>query len=386
MSQEPVKYDARRIQLVQAWEAIRKRPGMYIGSTGQRGLHNLVFDAADRAVNEVAAGRADCVDVTLLADGGIRVADDGSGVPLGNAGDGGGPGIDAQLTRITVGTVRGGSQHRVVILGGLGLAVVNALSSRVVAEVRREGVRSVREYSRGVPVGTPGDAESADASGTVITFRPDAEIFETTECSFDALAERFRELAFLNADLDISLTDERRAAESRSLRFRFPGGVRDMVAFLDEPATALVHPEIIGFEREDSRMAGSMEVAWRWRDSGEERVRSYANSRATPGGGTHAQGFYDGVAVALTAYAREQRLLAGTDPGFGIERIGEGLTAVVSVKLEYPEFKGSTRGVLGNAAVRDCVRDAVQEHLGRWLAGNPQHAAAVIERIRQETH
>ncbi|MDJ0345375.1 hypothetical protein QMK19_21295 [Streptomyces sp. H10-C2] len=197
------------------------------------------------------------------------------------------------------------------------------------------------------------------------------------------LTDRFRELAFLNRDLDISLTDKRCPAESRLVRFRFPGGVRDFVAFLDEQAAAPVHPDIIGFEREDPRMAGTMEAALRWHGSGEERVRSFANSRPTPAGGTHVLGFHDGVGAAVHAYARERRLPTGTDPDLSTDRIGEGLAAVVSVKLEHPEFEGSKRGVLGNAMVRACVGQAVQEHLGRWLEEHPEQAAAVIDRIIQ---
>ncbi len=222
------------------------------------------------------------------------------------------------------------------------------------------------------------------SSGTTITFWPDPDIFVTTQCSFDSLAERFRELAFLNRDLDISLTDKR-PSEPRSVRFRFPGGVRDMVTFLDQHAGPFVHQDVIGFEREDPRMARTMEVALRWRDCGQEQVRGYANCRPTPGGGTHVVGLRDGVGAAVNAYARERRLLTATDPDFAADRIGEGLAAVVSVKLEQPEFEGSTRGVLGNAAVRACVRDTVLEHLSNWLEEHPQQAADVIDRIIQGT-
>jgi DNA gyrase subunit B len=382
VSREPIKYDARHIQVLEWLEAVRKRPGMYVGSTGERGVRQLVFEASGRAVNEALAGRAGRVEITLMPDGGVRVADDGPGVPFEDGGNAGGRGLEALLTRIMIGWRPSDPRHPVLSLLGPGLAIVNALSSRLVAEVRRDGLRWVQEYARGVTSASPTDAGSAADSGTVITFWPDADIFETAECSYVELAERFRELAFLNRGLEISLTDNR-PSEARSVRFRSPDGVRDMVAFLDEQAAALVDSEVIGFEREDLRMAGMMEVALRWRGSGEGWVRSFANSWPTPGGGTHVVGFHEGVGAALSAYARERRLLTATDPDFSTELISRGLTAVLSVKLEYPEFKGSTRGVLGNAAVRACMRQTVEESLGGWLKEHPQQAAAVIDRIMQ---
>ena len=377
MSQEPVKYDARHVQLLEAWEAIRKRPGMYIGSTGERGLHQLVFEVAGLAANEVLAGRASVIDVTLLPDGGVRVADDGAGVPFE---DTAGPGLETHLTRMEMRLGFCAPQYPMFGFGIVGPFVTNALSSRMVAEVQREGAHWVQEYKSGVAVTAPTDAGRAAGNGTAVTFWPDADIFEMAEFSFDVLAERFRELAFLNRELSISLTDTR-SSVPRSVRFQSPRGVRDMVGFLDEQAAELVHPDIIGFEREDSRMAGTMEVALRWRRADQERVRSFANSRPTPGGGTHIVGFHSAVSEAVNAYARKQQLLTKTDPDFDSERIGEGLTAIVSVKLEQPEFEGATHGVLGNAAARDCVREAVLEQLGNWLEEHPQQAAAIIDQI-----
>ena len=379
MSQKPVEYDASHIHVLEGHEAIRKRPGMYIGSTDRRGLHQLVFELTDRAVNEVLTGRAACVEIALLPGGGVRVADDGCGVSFESEGAGG-PGLEALLTVMMPGVGSRDPRYPVLSLFIVGPVAVNALSSRLVAEVRGDGVCRVQEFARGVAVTSPADSGPAVGTGTAITFWPDPDIFGAAQCSFDALADRFRELAFLNRDLDISLTDERDEFEPQSLRFRSPGGARDMVAFLDEQA-ATVCADIIGFEREDPRMAGTMEVAFRWRPSGEELLRSFGNSRPTPVGGTHVAGFRDGMGAAVNAYARERRLLAATDSDIDVERIGEGLTAVVSVKLERPEFEGSTLGVLGNAAVRDCVRQAVEEHFGGWLREHPQQAAAVLDRI-----
>ncbi|MFH8387562.1 ATP-binding protein [Kitasatospora sp. NPDC018058] len=353
---------------------------MYIGSTGERGLRHMVFEVADRAVNEVLAGHASCVDVTLTPDGGVRVADDGRGVHIDESGASGTSGLEALLTRMQTGAGTGGRHDVTLGFCGVGPFVVNALSSRMTAEVRRGGARWVQEYARGVAVTPLTEAGTSTGSGTTITFWPDADIFGAAGFSFDGLADRFRELALLNKGLEISLTDQRGPGESRSARFRYPGGARDFVALLDEQEETPVHRQIVGFEREDPRMAGSVEVALRWRDSPEERLRSFANSRPTIGG-THERGFRDGVAAAVTAYAREQRLLTTSDPNLEGDRIGEGLTAVVSVKLDDPEFDGSTRGVLGNAAVRVCVEEAVRQHLGRWLEEHPERAAAIIGRI-----
>lgn len=224
------------------------------------------------------------------------------------------------------------------------------------------------------------EAGTSIGSGTTITFWSDAGIFGTAEYSFDELVERFRELAFLNRDLEIYLADQRSPDRSRTVRFRYTGGTRDFVAFLDEQEEALVQPHIIGFEREEPEMAGTVEVALRWRDSRGERIRSFANSWPTIGG-AHERGFRDGLVAAITAYARQRQVLTATDPDLHPDRIGEGLTAVVSVKLDHPEFEGSTRGVLVNAAARACVGRAVQEHLGRWLDENPEQAATLVDRI-----
>ncbi|MFE3943803.1 DNA gyrase subunit B [Streptomyces sp. NPDC059118] len=400
MSEDAMRYDASRIEVLEGAEAIRKRPGMYIGSTGERGLYQLVFEVVGRSVNEVLAGRAGSVDVTLTSDGGVRVTDDGPGVPAdadadadaadsdsdaadADAGDSDGPGLEALLTRPGAG--RGGRHTVVVSLSGMGPCVTNALSSRMTAEVRREGVRRVQEYARGVALAPLAAAGPATGSGTSITFWPDTGIFGTATYSFAVLAERFRELAFLNRNLRISLTDERPSAESQPVMFQFPCGARDFVTFIDDgrggPPVRPDVIDVIGFVCEDPRMAGAVEVALRWGDSRDERIRSFANSAPTPEGGTHVQGFRDGVAAALTSYARQRRLLTADDPDLGPERIGEGLTAVVSVKLDGPEFRGATRGQLGGAAVRARVAEAVRDHLGTWLEGHQDQAAAVARRV-----
>ncbi|MHA6764452.1 DNA gyrase subunit B [Streptacidiphilus sp. PAMC 29251] len=382
MSDGANAYDASRLQVLEDWEAVRKRPGMYVGSTGERGLRQLLFEVVHRPVNQVLAGHANCVDITLTSDGGVRIADDGPGVGVDEAGGIGTSDLQVQLTRLQFGMETGDRDDVNLSPVRVGPFVVNALSSRLTAEVRRGGARWVQEYARGVAVTPLTEAGTSTGSGTTITFWPDAEIFETVEYSFDALAERFRELASLNRGLEIQLTDQRRPDDARSSRFRYRGGARDLVAFLDEQEEAPIHPHIIGFEREDTRMAGTMEAALRWRGSPGERIRGFANSLPTSDG-THERGFRDGLVAALTAYARERQLLTTADPDLDADRIGEGLTAVVSVKLDQIEFEGSTRDVLGNAAARACVGQAVQEHLAGWLDGHPEQAATIVNRLVQ---
>ncbi|MFG1805039.1 DNA gyrase subunit B [Streptomyces sp. NPDC049040] len=386
MGEDATRYDAADITVLEGWEAIRKRPGMYIGSVAERGLHQAVFQVLDWSVNEVLAGRATSVDVTLTPDGGVRVADDGAGVPIEAAGDTESPGLEALLTSMHTRAEANGRNCAIISGFGIGPFVTNALSSRLTAEVRRKGTRWVQQYTRGVADTPPSAVGPVDGSGTTITFWPDPGIFETVACSFTVLAERFRELAFLNRRLAISLTDARTPGEFQSLRFRSPGGARDFVAFLDVSGGGSVYPDIINFEWEDQRMAGTAEVALRWRATRDERVRGFANSLTTSYESTHMAGFREGVAAAITAYGRGHRLLTASDPDLSADRIGEGLTAVVSVKLDFPEFEGATRGTLGNAAVRSCVAQAVQDHLGTWLETHPREAATIIDRIASAGH
>ncbi|MFD3380376.1 MULTISPECIES: DNA gyrase subunit B [unclassified Streptomyces] len=391
MSGESTGYDAAHIEVLEGREAIRKRPGMWVGSTGERGLQQMVFEVVGRAVNQVLAGGSGSgsgsgfVDVTLTSDGGVRVVDDGPGRPVEAPGDTGGPDLEALLTSFHAGPELSGRRITDVGQFRAGLFVVNALSSRLTAEVRGEGVRRSRAYARGVEVAPPAAVEPATGSGTTIAFWPDSEIFATTWCSFAVLAERFRQVAFLNRGLGISLTDERPAGGARVVSFRFPEGVRDFVAALDAETGSAVQSDVTGFEGEDPRMAGTMEVALLWTGSREERILGFANSRATREGGTHVDGFRDGVATAVIAYARE-RGLPGADLDPRDDRICRSLTAVVSVKLDQPEFLGATCGLLGNTEVRDCVAEAVREHLGNWFEEEPERAAEFVDRIVRGVH
>ncbi|MFJ5614190.1 DNA gyrase subunit B [Streptomyces sp. NPDC093221] len=382
------RYEASDITVLDARETIRRRPGMYVGTTGRRGLHQMVFQVMGRAVDEVLAGRAGTVDVVLGPGGEVSVADDGPGVPVEVAEDG--DGLETLLTRTAARPKPPGRHCAVLERAGFGPFVANVLSSSLTAEVRRDGVRWVQEYERGGAIAPPTVVGPAAGTGTTLSFRPDPEIFPTTECSFAALADSFRELAFLNRDLEISLTDARSPGEQQSVRFRFPYGLRDFVVFLDSPhghddpdapARTPLHPDVIAFAREDPRIEGTAEVALRWCSSPDERIRSFANSAPTRNGGAHLAGFRDGLALAVNAFARERRLLSAADPDLGGDRIGQGLTAVVSVKVDHPCFEDPVHGTLGNAEVRACVREAVREHVGRWAEEHADRAAAVVGRI-----
>ncbi|MFJ2593634.1 DNA gyrase subunit B [Streptomyces erythrochromogenes] len=382
MSAESTGYDAARITVLEGREAVRKRPGMYVGSTGLRGLHHMLLDEVGRAVNASLSGRGGRVEVTLTPDGGVRVTDDGPGMPFEDCGETGRPGLETLLTQLFAGAQERHGR-RTVFMGPWAAApsVTNALSSRLTAEVRREGVRRVQEFARGVALSPPTDAGPATGSGTTLTFRPDAEIFDTVEYGFAALAARLTELAFLNPGLDLVLTDERSPHGPQRARLRFLGGVREFVALLDAQAGEHLGADVIAFGQEDPRMAGSMEVALSWSGTHEQRVRGFVNSMATRNGGTHETGLRGGVAAAVDAYARAQGLLTAADPEVRADRVGADLTAVVSVKLDHPELIDCTRLRLGNPAVRACVAEAVREHLGAWLEEHPREAEAVVARI-----
>ncbi|OCC10337.1 hypothetical protein [Streptomyces sp. PTY087I2] len=385
MTEGSNEHDAARVTEVEGRELMRKRPSMYVGSTGVRGLHQLVYEVASRSVNEILAGGGGCVDVTLTRDGGIRIADDGPGIPF-ELVDGArtGDGLEALLTRPDTGLRPDGRNTVRWSVYGMGPCAATIMSSRLTAEVRRGGARWVQEYARGVALAPPAAAGPATDTGTTIAFWPDPDIFDTVDCSFAVLARRVREVALLNRGLTLSLNDERPAGGTRSVSFRYPDGAGDFVALLDAE-TEWGLPEVIAFEWENERMAGTAEAALSWRRAREERVRSFANSAPTPEGGTHEDGFRTGVAAALTEHALRHGLLKADDPELGADRVGEGLTAVVSVRLDSPEYEGSTRGRLGGATVSDSVEQGVREHLGSWLDRHPERAAAIIGRITRDT-
>ncbi|MET9465437.1 ATP-binding protein [Streptomyces sp. NPDC006544] len=372
------EYTRSHIQVLEAREAIRRRPGMYIGSIGERGLHQLVYEVVSYAVDEHLAGHADTIDVTITADGGVRVADNGRGLPVEVEKPTDKPAIERELTELSFGSkphtgygVSGG-------LSGLGLCVVNALSSRLTVEVHRGGHRWTQEYEKGTAVTALTRNEETGEHGTTIAFLPDADVFETTRYSFATLAERLQELAFLNGGLAISLTDER---PERPVRYHHSDGLRAYVAHLNPYPPSLVHSPAIAFESENQDKTIFVQVAMQWNTWPAGEFRSFANSARTPEGGAHEQGFRTALTDIVNDYARRQRHLSTHDKDIAAEAIHEGLTAVISVKLTHPIFEGSTRTRLGNPEADAYVQEVVREHLTDWLDHHPNEAAAIIRHI-----
>lgn len=372
------EYNSSHIQVLEGNEAIRKRPGMYIGSTGERGLHQLVYEVVSYAVDEHLAGHADAIDVTITADGGVRVADNGRGLPVEVEETTGKPAVERELTELSFGSkphtgywVSGG-------LSGLGLCVVNALSSRLTVQVHRDGHRWTQQYEKGIPITPLTRNEETGAHGTTIAFSPDANIFETTRYSFATLSERLQQLAFLNGGLAISLTDER---PERPVRYHHTDGLRAYVAHLNPYPPSLVHSPAIAFESENEDETIFVQVAMQWNTWSTGGFHSFANSTRTHEGGAHEQGFRTALTEIVNDYARRHRHLRADDEDITAEAIYEGLTAVVSVKLAHPVFEGSTRTKLSNPEADAYVQEVVRGHLTDWLDHHPDEASAIIRHI-----
>jgi DNA gyrase subunit B len=374
-----VSYTAKDITVLEGLEPVRKRPGMYIGSTGSRGLHHLVYEAVDNSVDEALAGRADRVDVTLHPDNSVTVTDNGSGIPVDVMKEQGLPALTVVLTKLHAGGKFGGQGYKVSGgLHGVGISVVNALSERLTAEVRRDGKLWKQEFSRGEPtaelkqVGKVAKGES----GTTISFLPDAEIFEDVEWEWDTLVQRLRETAFLTRGLHIVLTDERAGGET--IEFRYEGGIRDFVAYVNE-AKDPIHKHIVYFEGENGDQ-GKVEIAMQWSTKYVESVYSFANNINTHEGGTHLSGFTGALTRTLNKYARSMELLKEKDDNLEGEDTREGLAAVISVKLLEPQFEGQTKTKLGNPGVRGFVEQTVNAKLSEFLEENPTEARQIIQK------
>jgi len=365
-------YDASDIQVLEGLDAVRKRPGMYIGSTGERGLHHLVYEVVDNSVDEALAGHATHIEVTLQADGGVRVVDDGRGIPVDEHPIEKKPAVEVVLTVLHAGGKFGGSGYAVSGgLHGVGVSVVNALSSTLDVEVKRDGRTWVQSYHRGVPQAPLRDAGPADGTGTTVTFWADDEIFETTDYSFETLATRFREMAFLNRGLALTLRDERPGhvdAEDgpNEVRYMYEGGIADFVRFLNRTkGDAVVNREVIEFAAEDDERGISLEIAMQWNNGFAEAVYTFANTINTHEGGTHEEGFRASLTSLVNRYARERwGVLKEKDVNLTGDDIREGLTAIVSVKLREPQFEGQTKTKLGNTEVKGIVETIVNE-IGR---------------------
>ncbi|WUX83058.1 DNA topoisomerase (ATP-hydrolyzing) subunit B [Streptomyces sp. NBC_01426] len=393
-------YDASAIQVLEGLDAVRKRPGMYIGSTGERGLHHLVYEVVDNSVDEALAGHADTIDVTILADGGVRVIDNGRGIPVGIVPSEGKPALEVVLTVLHAGGKFGGGGYAVSGgLHGVGVSVVNALSTRVAVEVKTDGYRWTQDYKLGVPTAALARNEETDEHGTSVTFWADGDIFETTEYSFETLSRRFQEMAFLNKGLTLTLTDERESAKAtvgaddpdadvveppaRTVKYYYEGGIVDFVKYLNSRKGEMIHPTVIDVEAEDKERLLSVEIAMQWNSQYTEGVYSFANTIHTHEGGTHEEGFRAALTGLVNRYAREKKLLREKDDNLAGEDIREGLTAIISVKLGEPQFEGQTKTKLGNTEAKTFVQKVVHEHLNDWFDRNPVEAADIIRKSIQ---
>ncbi|PJI91064.1 DNA gyrase subunit B [Luteimicrobium subarcticum] len=400
-------YDAGNITVLEGLEAVRKRPGMYIGSTGERGLHHLVYEIVDNSVDEALAGYCTAIDITLLADGGVRVVDDGRGIPVAIHPTEGRPTVEVVMTILHAGGKFGGGGYAVSGgLHGVGMSVVNALSTRMVTEVRRDGYHWRQAFAEGgKPVGELerlAPMTDPDATGTTQTFWADDSIFETTEYDFETLRSRFQQMAFLNKGLQITLTDERsghqetvadevaaaddevEAPTSRTVTYKYEGGLVDYVKHLNSAKRIeVVHPDVIDFESEDTERKISVEIAMQWTSAYSESVYTYANTIATTEGGTHEEGFRAALTSLVNRYARDKGIIKEKDDNLTGDDIREGLTAVISIKLGEPQFEGQTKTKLGNTEAKTFVQRIVNDQLGDWLDSHPNEAREVIRKAIQ---
>jgi DNA gyrase subunit B len=370
-------YGAKDITVLEGLEAVRKRPGMYIGSTGPRGLHHLVYEVVDNSVDEALAGYCDSVRVVLHPDNSCTVEDDGRGIPVETMAKEGRPAAEVVLTVLHAGGKFGdGGGYKVSGgLHGVGVSVVNALSERLHLEITRDGHVWSQDYERGKPQNDLKRGAPSNGHGTKITFLPDLEIFEEIEFDFQTLAERLRETAFLTRGLKIELIDERGA--TNSVTFQYEGGIEDFVRHLNENKDA-VHKKVIFFE--GGKEEGQVEVAMQWNSSYQESIFSFANNINTHEGGSHLSGFRAALTRSLNAYARNKGLLKEKDDNLAGEDVREGLTAVISVKLHDPQFEGQTKTKLGNPPIRGLVEETVNRKLSEYLEENPADARRVISK------
>src|SRR5215216_4750097 len=370
-------YDAQDITVLEGLEAVRKRPGMYIGSTGVRGLHHLVYEVVDNSVDEALAGHCDRVDVTIHPDNSITVVDDGRGIPVATMEKEGKPALEVVLTVLHAGGKFGdGGGYKVSGgLHGVGVSVVNALSEQLHAEVRRDGFTFTQDYARGVPQTPLQKGAPTNETGTKITFLPDAEIFETLDFEFATLEQRLRETAFLTRGLHIALIDER--GEGHRAEFHYEGGIEDFVSYLNENKDP-VQRRVIFFEAESDE--GALEVAMQWNSSYQESIFSFANNINTHEGGTHLSGFRSALTRTLNKFAREGGHLKDRDDNLSGEDVREGLTAVISAKLSDPQFEGQTKTKLGNPGMAGFVESVVNAKLAEFLEENPSEGTSVIRK------
>ena len=407
------EYGASSITILEGLEAVRKRPGMYIGSTNERGLHHLVWEVVDNSVDEAMAGYADKVEVTILADGGIEVIDNGRGIPV-EMHPSGAPTVQVVMTQLHAGGKFDSESYAVSGgLHGVGISVVNALSTRVEADIKRDGKHWYQNFTNAIPeelvAGGP-----AEGTGTTVRFWPDLEVFETTVFSFELIARRLQEMAFLNKGLTITLTDKRaseeeieletlaeeiaegdpetavEAAEEKVVKkkekkktFYYPNGLQDYVEHLNKSKTA-IHPTIISLEVKGENL--EVEVAMQWNSGYAQSVHTFANTINTIEGGTHEEGFRAALTSLMNKYAREHKLLKEKEQNLTGDDCREGLAAVISVRVGEPQFEGQTKTKLGNSEVRGFVQKAINEHVSDWLDANPAEAKVIINKAVSSAH
>src|SRR5690606_19491140 len=382
------EYSASSITVLEGLEAVRKRPGMYIGSTGVRGLHHLIQEVVDNSVDEAMAGYASRVEVTLLADGGVRVVDDGRGIPVEPHPVHGKPTVEIVLTQLHAGGKFDSDSYAVSGgLHGVGVSVVNALSSALEVEIHRDGRIWAQRYENSVP-GELVDKGPTDRSGTSVTFWADPEIFETTEYNAETVARRLQEMAFLNKGLTMILRDERvtdeegedatgERAQLKERTYYYPGGLEDFVKYIHASREA-IHPSVISFEQKGDGL--EVEVAMQWNDGYTPSVYTFANTINTHEGGTHEEGFRAALTRVVNAYARDKKLLKEKDANLTGDDVREGLAAIVSIKLTEPQFEGQTKTKLGNSEARSFVQTACNEWLADWFERNPTEAKIIINK------
>ncbi|WP_026551029.1 DNA topoisomerase (ATP-hydrolyzing) subunit B [Arthrobacter sp. Br18] len=400
------EYGANDITVLEGLEAVRKRPGMYIGSTGPRGLHHLVYEVVDNSVDEALAGYCDHIQIALLADGGVRVIDNGRGIPVDMHPTEGRPTVEVVMTILHAGGKFGGGGYAVSGgLHGVGISVVNALSKRVETDVKRQGFVWHQSFADGgKPVGELRRGEETSETGTTQTFYADDSIFESVEFDFETLRARFQQMAFLNKGLRITLVDERvdsiedevtetgaSAAEDaedhprhRQVEYKYDDGLLDYVRHLNSSKRVeVIHDDVIAFETEDTDRKIAVEVALQWTTAYSESVHTYANTINTHEGGTHEEGFRAAMTTLINKYARDKNIIKEKDDNLTGDDIREGLTAVISMKLSEPQFEGQTKTKLGNSEAKGFVQRVVTDQLGDWLERNPGPARDVIRKSIQ---
>ncbi|MEV6842021.1 DNA topoisomerase (ATP-hydrolyzing) subunit B [Actinoplanes sp. NPDC051411] len=384
MAEQQQEYGAGQITVLEGLEAVRKRPGMYIGSTGERGLHHLVWEVVDNAVDEAMAGYCDTVDVVLLADGGVSVTDNGRGFPVDLHPKLKKPGVEVALTILHAGGKFEGTAYKVSGgLHGVGVSVVNALSIKMHVEIHKDGFVWRQDYASSKP-GPLQKGEPTTTTGSTVQFWPDGKIFETLEFDFQTIYRRLQEYAFLNKALTINFTDERSVDEEgnhRKVTFMYADGISDFVRHLNQTKNP-IHRTVIDFGTESTEEGMAVEVAMQWNESYGESVYTFANSINTHEGGTHEEGFRAALTSIVNRYGKEKKLLKG-DQNLSGEDIREGLAAIISVKLQNPQFEGQTKTKLGNTDMKSFVQRVTNEQLADWFDRNPADAKTIITKADQ---